>query len=93
MSLQEKLDVPSILIRDVDDALHKRLKASAASHRRSLEEEARALLRAAVAQREGRSRENLADIAQRLFGVEHGGDLDLPRRGRPPRSTPPDLVE
>ena len=68
----------SVLIRNVDEDLHKRLKASAASHRRSLEEEARELLRAAVARQETRSRENIADIAQRLFGREHGVDLDIP---------------
>jgi plasmid stability protein len=41
--------VTSLLIRHVDDVLHMRLKASAAAHRCSLEEEARELLRAAVA--------------------------------------------
>jgi plasmid stability protein len=35
----------SLLIRNVDTALHDLLKARAAAHRRSLEEEARVLLR------------------------------------------------
>lgn len=65
----------SVLIRNVDDALHTRLKASAAAHRRSLEEEARELLRAAVARQEAPPRENLASLARRLFGPEHGTDL------------------
>ena len=81
----------SVLIRNVDEALHRRLKASAASHRRSLEEEARELLRAAIARQETSSRENLVDIAQRLFGSKHGADLDLAPRGSAPEGTPPNF--
>src|SRR5437868_8353745 len=44
-----RLTMASVLIRNVDETLHARLKAQAAAHRRSLEEEARELLRAAVA--------------------------------------------
>ncbi len=83
----------SVLIRNVDKALHKRLKASAASHRRLLEEEARELLRVAVARQETRPRENIADVALGLFGREHGVDLDIPRRGSAPKSTPPDFSD
>ncbi len=83
----------SVLIRNVDEVLHRRLKASAASHRRSLEEEVRELLRAAVARQETPRRENLADIAQRLFGREYGADLDIPPRGSTPKSTPPDFSD
>ena len=46
----------SLLIRHVDDALHARLKERAAAHHRSLEEEARELLRTAVARQEASSR-------------------------------------
>ena len=60
--------VASLLIRDLDAVLHMRLKASAAAHRRSLEEEARALLRTAVARQEAPARENLVTLARRLFG-------------------------
>ena len=81
----------SVLIRNVDEALHQRLKASAASHRRSLEEEARELLRAAVARQQAPPQVNLADLAQRLFGREHGVDLDIPRRGTAPKCPPPDF--
>jgi plasmid stability protein len=80
----------SVLIRNVDDALHARLKASAAAHRRSLEEEARALLRAAIARQET-PRESLTSLARRLFGPEHGADLALPPRGTAPASAPPDF--
>jgi plasmid stability protein len=83
--------MPSVLIRNVDDALHTRLKASAAAHRRSLEEEARELLRAAVARHEAPRRENLVSLARRLFGPEHGADLDIPARGSVPEREPPDF--
>jgi antitoxin FitA len=73
----------SVLIRNVDATLHARLKASAAAHRRSLEEEARTLLRAAVA-RQDTPRESLVALSRRLFGAEHGADLALPQRGAAP---------
>ena len=79
----------SLLIRNVDDALHGRLKEAAARHHRSLEEEVRELLRTSVArQDEPRNEESLTDIARRLFGPEHGVELDIPPRDatqdRPP---------
>ena len=81
----------SVLIRHVDDALHKRLKASAAAHRRSLEEEARELLRAAVARQEAPARQSLTSLARELFGPLAGADLDIPKRGSAPASSPPDF--
>ena len=81
----------SVLIRNVDEALHRLLKRSAASHRRSLEEEARELLRGAIARQQTDRRENLADVAAELFGREHGVDLDLPRRGSGPLRPPLDF--
>lgn len=81
----------SVLIRNVDETLHARLKERAAAHHRSLEEEARELLRAAVARREAPARENLATLARRLFGTEYGADLDIPPRGSAPKSIPPDF--
>lgn len=81
----------SVLIRHVDDALHRRLKASAAAHRRSLEEEARELLRAAIARQEAPPRQKLTSLARRLFGPQAGIDLDLPKRGAAPASSPPEF--
>ena len=78
----------SLLIRHVDEALHARLKASAAVHRRSLEEEARELLRVAVARQDAPPRENLAALAQRLFGPAHGAAIDIPPRGSSPGRDP-----
>jgi plasmid stability protein len=83
----------SVLIRHVDEALHLRLKASAAAHHRSLEEEARELLRSAVARQEALPRENLVTLAQRLFGSAGGIDLDIPPRGTAPESSPPDFSD
>ena len=70
----------SVLIRNVDDALHRRLKASAAAHRRSMEEEARELLRIAVAHDDAPPCEHLVDVAARLFGAAGGAELELPAR-------------
>ena len=81
----------SLLIRNVDETLHARLKARAAEHHRSLEEEVRELLRAAVARQEAPARENLAALARRLFGPEHGADLDIPSRGSAPERIAPDF--
>ena len=81
----------SVPIRHVDEALHTRLKASAAAHRRSLEEEARELLRAAVARQEVPPRDNLVTLARRLFGPAGGADLDIPPRGAAPASSPPEF--
>jgi plasmid stability protein len=81
----------SVLIRNVDATLHARLKARATAHRRSLEEEARELLRAAVARQETAPREGLVAIARRLFGREHGADLDIPPRDSAPTRPLPDF--
>jgi plasmid stability protein len=81
----------SMLIRNVDDVLHARLKAQAAAHRRSLEEEVRELLRTAVARQGVPEREGLVALSRRLFGGEHGFDLDLPARGAAPPKAPPDF--
>ena len=81
----------SVLIRHVDDALHARLKASAAAHRRSLEEEARELLRAAVARQDATPGENLVMLARRLLGPDRAADLEIPPRGAAPERSPPDF--
>jgi plasmid stability protein len=83
--------VTSLLISDVDEALHTRLKASAAAHRRSLEEEARELLSLAVARRDALPQESPAVIAQRIFGPLGGVDLQIPPRGEGPEREPPDF--
>lgn len=81
----------SVLIRNVDETLHTRLKERASAHHRSLEEEARELLRTAVARQEAPARENLATLSRRLFGPDSGADLNIPPRGSAPKSIPPDF--
>ena len=83
--------MPSLLIRNVDAALHTRLKEHAAAHHRSLEEEVRELLRLAVAKQAAAPRENIVDIATRLFGPKHGLELPIPPRGRAQARKPPDF--
>ena len=68
----------SITIRNLDDQVKALLRARAAQHRRSMEEEARIILRQAV-EPEPSSR-NLAQIAQAYFGPGKCVELDLPPR-------------
>jgi plasmid stability protein len=77
----------SITIRNLDDTIKARLRVRAAQHGRSMEEEARTLLRAALADdaREGR---NLADAIRARFRRLGGVQLRLPAREpirEPPR--------
>lgn len=83
--------MPSLLLRNLDAGLHARLKVRAAAHRCSLEEEAREILRAAVAREEAPSRERFGDLAQRLFRTESGIDFDIPPRGSEPERAPHDF--
>lgn len=82
----------TMTIRNLDDDLKARLRMRAARHGRSMEEEARSILRAALAQRvEDDSGAPLyAAIRARVepFG---GIDLDLPPRE--PQRDPPDFGE
>lgn len=72
-------------VRKLDEETLTRLRARAASHGVSMEEEARRILREAVS-----APERLGDLAQRLFGPRYGVDLELPVHG--PHS-PMDLSE
>jgi plasmid stability protein len=81
----------SMLIRQVDEALHTRLKAGAAAHWRSLEQEAGECLRAAVARQGAPPRGNPVTLVRRLFGSVGGVDLHSPPRGGVPESGPPDF--
>ena len=76
----------SITIRNLDDDVKTRLRVRAAEHHRSMEEEARLILREAVG-RQADSR-NLASIVRSHFGPDNGVDLELPPReaGREPPS-------
>ena len=75
----------SITIRNLDDDVKTRLRMRAAEHQRSMEEEARLILRDAVARKQ--DPRNLASIVRSHFGPENGVDLELPPR-EPAREPP-----
>ena len=75
----------SITIRNLDDEVKTRLRMRAAEHHRSMEEEARVILREAVGRKP--SSRNLAEITRAYFGPDNGVDLELPSRG--PGREPP----
>ncbi len=82
MSSATKPKTTSLLIRDLDPALHDRLKARARANHRSMSEEAREALRGAMACNSGTDRkESIVDIANRIFGPNGGFELELPSRG------------
>ena len=76
----------SITIRNLEDAVKQRLRMRAAEHGRSMEEEARDILRRSV----GRTAPvaNLGEAIHRRFAAIGGAELDLPSREampEPPR--------
>jgi antitoxin FitA len=58
----------SITIRNLEDTVKARLRIRAAHHGRSMEEEARHILREAVSDQPAPT--NLADLAEALFGMD-----------------------
>ena len=74
----------SITIRSLEDGLKARLRIRAAEHGRSMEEEARRILRDALDRETPR---NLADLALQLFGPERGVDIE-PHPPATPREPP-----
>ena len=75
----------SITIRKLDDGVKTRLRLRAAENGRSMEEEARVILREAVAS--GAGPENLAAVIRARFAPLGGVELELPRR-EPARNPP-----
>lgn len=65
----------NLSVRKLDDETLSRLRVRAAKHGVSMEEEARRILKEAVG-----APENLGDLALRIFGPNHGVDLQLPER-------------
>ncbi|HTC87280.1 MAG TPA: hypothetical protein VK686_03210 [Bryobacteraceae bacterium] len=76
----------SITIRRLDDAVKARLRIRAARHGRSMEEEARQVLSAALAEEPKRAL-NLAESIRRRIKPLGGVDLELPVR-EPIRNPP-----
>jgi antitoxin FitA len=75
----------SITIRNLDDGLKRRLRVRAAEHGRSMEEEAREILRQAVGGRN--APKNLGQAIHARFAAIGGVELALPARG--PMREPP----
>jgi plasmid stability protein len=69
----------SITIRNLDDNVKLKLRLRAALHNRSMEDEARDILRIAVAE-DRMLRENLADSIRRRIEPLGGVELSLPPR-------------
>ena len=78
----------SITIRNLDDDVKTRLRVRAAEHHRSMEEEARIILREAVTDRRAGLR-NLATFTRQCFASLGGVELELPPRGS--MREPPDF--
>jgi plasmid stability protein len=76
----------SITIRKLDDQTKARLRVRAAHNRRSMEDEARNILRAALAQESAKPRD-LAEAIRRRF--EPVGGVELPVPDREPIRKPP----
>lgn len=76
----------SITIRNLDDSLKSRLRVHAAIHGRSMEDEARDILRSALIQ-ETPPPGNLADAIRARFAPL--GGFDMPEVPREPMREPP----
>ena len=75
----------SLTIRNLDETLKQRLRERAARHGRSMEEEAREILKAGVAAKNA-PRRNLAEAIRQYVAPFGGVDLPIPPREpvRPP---------
>jgi plasmid stability protein len=78
----------SITIRNLDDVLKRRLRVRAAEHGRSMEEEAREILRQAVGGTN--TPKNLGQTIHSRFAAIGAVKLDLPKRG--PMRKPPSFA-
>lgn len=74
----------TLTIRDLDDGLKARLRIQAAEHGRSMEAEARAILRAGLSGSSAGS--ELGTRIHRRFAALGGVDLELPARTDPARA-------
>ena len=77
----------SITVRNLEDGLKHRLRIRAAENGRSMEEEARDILRTAL-YHQSPAQENLASTIRARFAPLSGVELDIPPRSpmrKPPR--------
>ncbi len=82
--------MPSITIRNLEASVKSRLRVRAARHGRSMEEEAREILRGALAEKEKRPT-NLLEAMRRRIAPLGGVELFIPARG--PMREPPRFEE
>ena len=80
----------TLTIRQLDEKTKTRLRVRAAHHGRSMEEEAREILRSALRASPAEN-ENLAEAIRRRFAPLGGVELELPRRDAVRQ--PPDFTE
>ncbi len=78
----------SIVIRRLEEATKKRLRLRASQHGRSMEEEARAILKLTLASGSQAER-NLAQSIRRRFAAL--GGVELPELAREPMRRPPKI--
>jgi antitoxin FitA len=69
----------SITIRNLDESIKGRLRVRAAHHKRSMEDEARKILAAALTG-EYEAEQSLAESIQKRFRALGGVELELPQR-------------
>ena len=82
--------VASITIRNLDDTLKSRLRIQAAVHGRSMEDEARDILRSALSREPTRKGSLAASIRARFAPL---GGVELPVSAREPMRAPPSFDE
>ena len=83
------MGVTTMTIRNVDEALKTRLRVRAAQHGRSMEDEARDILRSALSAEAPRGRSLVEAIRARMAPL---GDVDLELPVREAIRNPPDLT-
>lgn len=84
-NVSREVPLPSLSIRKLDDETCEKLRARAARHGVSMEEEVRQILKQAVA-----PPEKLGDLFLKVFGPDRGADLESsPRRPHEPVSFEP----
>jgi plasmid stability protein len=90
IALISEATVSSITIRNLEESVKRRLRMRAAQHGRSMEEEARHILRAALAQKTERPT-NLFEAIRRRITPMGGVKLDIPEHE--PMCEPPRFEE
>lgn len=86
-AVQSLLSMASLTIRNLDEQTKARLRVRAARHNRSMEEEARVMLRQVLAEPD-EPKVSLAESVVRRFSALGGFELPLPEREpmrRPPK--------